>query len=77
MSSMRCKLTGHDRDSCGVCSRCGDAKGANHQWKEAEREKPCFAREICETCGTERQQPEHEWESKDANLVCSRCGLRI
>ena len=77
MGSMRCKLTGHDLDACGVCKRCGEAKGSQHQWKAAEREQPCFKREVCERCETERQQPEHDWQMENANLVCSRCGLKI
>ena len=81
-SPLRCRLTGCDPDPCGVCRRCGSAKDTSHVWKDAERDLPCFRKEICETCGRQREQPDHDWEPGGAatggtSLVCSRCGLKI
>jgi hypothetical protein len=76
-SSMRCRITGCDRDPCGVCRRCGDESGAKHDWREADRERACYRHEVCDRCGREREQPEHDWESVGGNLKCSRCGLAV
>lgn len=81
--SIRCKITGCDLDECGVCRRCGDASKESHQWAEAERQKPCYRREVCQRCDTEREQPDHDWETSPSpgadgiNLKCTRCGLVI
>ena len=76
-SSIRCRLKGHDLDDCGVCRRCGDEGGAQHRWQDTERERPCFKRKVCETCEKEQESPDHDWESTDGDLKCSRCGLSI
>jgi hypothetical protein len=81
--SMRCKITGHDLDECGKCRRCGDESSANHAWSDAERNNPCYKREICDRCGAEREQPDHDWQPGDTPgpdgvaLQCARCGLKI
>jgi hypothetical protein len=80
---MRCRVTGCDLDDCGVCRRCGDESKASHAWTDAERNNPCFRKEVCERCRTEREQPDHDWEmSQSAGpdgiaMKCSRCGLKI
>ena len=76
-SSMRCRITGCDLDECGVCRRCGNDSEAKHRWQEADRTRPCFPRKVCEVCGQEKEQPDHDWESVDGNLKCLRCGLVI
>jgi hypothetical protein len=76
-ASLRCRISGHDLDDCGVCRRCGVEQSPTHQWKEGERERPCFPREICERCGATREQPDHDWETTAAGLRCTRCGLSI
>ena len=82
-SSIRCRVTGCDRDDCGVCRRCGDDRGAKHAWKEASRSKPCFPRMLCERCQAEKESPDHDWQIGAANpqgdvtMECSRCRLRI
>lgn len=82
-SSIRCRVTGCDRDDCGVCRRCGDDREADHAWQEAERNKPCFPRMVCERCGAEKEKPDHDWEiggptpQGELSMECSRCGLRI
>ncbi|ANM29605.1 hypothetical protein ABI59_08470 [Acidobacteria bacterium Mor1] len=70
-------MIGHKPDPCGVCLRCGSAKGSTHQWEPAEREKPCYRREVCSVCAKEREQPEHDWDFQEVGMVCSRCGLRV
>ncbi len=84
--ALRCKLSGHDRDACGVCRRCGDAEGAEHDWrKEQERARPCFEVESCSRCGETRERPDHDWTPTPADTLdgtgiemkCSRCGLKI
>ncbi len=75
--SLRCRITGCDLDACGVCRRCGSESKAQHQWREAERKRPCFRLETCEGCGQEREQPEHDWEMQGDNLKCGRCGMSI
>ena len=76
-ASLRCKMTGCDLDDCGVCKRCGQEKDPQHQWKEAERERPCFPRELCQRCETAREQPYHDWDAAPGGLRCTRCGLKI
>lgn len=76
-SSLRCRITGCDLNECGVCRRCGKVENAQHEWKEAPRERPCFPREVCERCNEEREQPDHDWEPSPQGLKCSRCGLSI
>lgn len=76
-SSMRCKITGCDLDECGKCRRCGDESKANHDFKSAERDRPCFTHEICERCQTEREQPDHDWGTTPHGLKCTRCNLSI
>ena len=76
-ASIRCRITGCDLDECGVCRRCGDASKAEHRWQEATRNEPCFPRWVCERCGKERQQPDHDWETVGDNLKCRRCRLTI
>jgi len=72
-SSLKCKIAGCDLDKCGV----------HHQWQEAERHRPCFHLKVCELCKTEKETPEHDWETKagvmegTTALKCSRCGLSI
>lgn len=75
--SVRCKITGCDLDGCGVCRRCGSQKQAKHQWKEAERKRECFPRQVCETCSAQREQPDHDWEPTATGMKCSRCGFSI
>lgn len=81
--SIRCRVTGCDLDECGICRRCGDASKAAHQWKEADREKPCYERKLCERCGEEKSQPDHDWQTGtsavtgEIEMKCSRCGLLI
>jgi len=82
-SSIRCKIAGCDLDKCGVCRRCGSEVKAHHQWKEVERQRPCFDLRICELCKTEKESPDHDWEpiagamDGTTNLKCNRCGLSI
>jgi len=76
-SAIRCRLTGCDPDDCGVCRRCGLEKNPRHQWKDAPGERPCFPRQVCERCGTAREQPDHDWEPSGRGLRCSRCDLSI
>ena len=86
-SSLRCKMSGHDLDPCGICRRCADSASASHSWKDAERERPCFRLRVCETCGSTEEKPEHKWEPAPRasgiegpmgpDLKCSRCGLVI
>jgi len=80
--SLRCKMTGCDLDPCGVCKRCGSQEKAQHKWKQAERERDCFHRELCETCNQEREKPDHDWEMSQGGpqgirMKCARCGLVI
>jgi hypothetical protein len=81
--TIRCKVGGCDLDKCGVCRRCGSEAQAQHQWQEAERHRPCFALKICELCKTEKETPDHDWETVEGampgttNLKCKRCGLSI
>jgi len=75
--SVRCKITGCDLDECGVCRRCGAQKEAKHQWKEAERDRPCFPRQVCERCDAKREQPDHDWEPTPNGMKCSRCNFSI
>lgn len=81
--SLRCRISGCDRDACGVCRRCGDSSESNHAWKEIERDEPCTRRSVCERCEAERRQPDHDWQSRPAKnvdgveLKCARCGLAI
>ena len=82
-SSLRCKVTGHDLDECGICRRCGSESEANHEWKEAaERNRPCFKLSVCERCQTERETADHDWETSTGGpqgivMKCTRCGLSI
>jgi hypothetical protein len=81
-SSIRCRITGCDLDDCGICRRCGSESEAHHEWKEAERARPCFKLEVCERCDREKEIPDHDWEASpglvdDINLKCSRCGMSI
>ena len=75
--SLRCKVSGCDLDPCGICRRCGSEKEASHAWQEAERTRPCFKRQVCQTCEVEREQPDHEWDSTATGLKCTRCGFAI
>ena len=84
--SMRCKLTGHDLNDCGVCKRCQDASEAKHDWAEQERERECFKRSVCTRCGEIQEKPDHDWTPTPAEhdldgsgieMKCSRCGLKI
>ena len=72
-----CNIAGHKPDPCGVCRRCGREENSSHQGKEVERERACFRKEACETCGQVREQPEHDWEPGDNGLQCSRCDVTI
>ncbi|HXV77757.1 MAG TPA: hypothetical protein VD788_15695 [Candidatus Polarisedimenticolaceae bacterium] len=76
-ASLRCKITGCDPDPCGVCRRCGGERATTHDWRQAERERPCFARQVCTKCEREREQPDHDWQAKPNGLQCSRCGMTI
>lgn len=76
-ATLRCRITGHDPDPCGVCRRCGMETDTTHDWTDAEREEPCVRKEVCEKCGRERTQPDHDWEPGEGSLTCSRCGLSI
>lgn len=82
-TSMRCKLTGHDLDECGVCRRCGSEGEAKHDWQEGERHRPCFRLQVCSRCQAEKETPEHDWAptgispTGDPQLKCSRCGRSI
>ena len=80
-TSVRCRLTGCDRDPCGVCKRCGDEQGAAHDWQDGERQDPCYRHEVCSRCSNSRDQPDHDWNpvvtAAGTNLSCSRCGLEI
>jgi hypothetical protein len=65
-----------------VCRRCGIEKDTTHQWKDVERAEPCVRKEVCEKCGREREQPDHDWTpgtsaTGETSLSCSRCGLSI
>ena len=77
MTSIRCKITGCDLDECGVCRRCGGHKNASHRWKEAERDRPCFARQVCERCNAMHERPDHDWESTPTGMKCRRCNFAI
>jgi hypothetical protein len=79
---LRCRITGCDRDPCGVCRRCGTEKDTSHDWGELERDRACFRKEVCTKCGREREQPDHDWQAGESptgemSLTCSRCGLAI
>jgi hypothetical protein len=60
---------------------------ASHTWKDADREKPCYKRKVCELCGHEEESPDHQWEPTGTasaasgqlgpDLKCGRCGLVI
>ena len=81
-SSLRCRITGCDPDPCGVCRRCGSEADAQHAWSDADRDRPCYRKEVCATCGAERENPDHDWEpgvspTGETALTCSRCGLEI
>jgi hypothetical protein len=81
-SSIRCKVTGCDFDDCGVCRRCGAERETHHDWKEAERKRPCYELKICDRCGTEKESPDHDWDSStspagEIQMTCKRCGLAI
>ena len=76
-AKMMCKIAGHDPDDCGVCKRCGREENTRHEWKEVERDRPCFRRENCGKCGQTREQPDHDWQMGEKDLHCSRCGLSI
>ncbi|MDX1389002.1 MAG: hypothetical protein R3344_07415 [Acidobacteriota bacterium] len=82
-SSLRCKVTGHDLDECGICKRCGSEDNAGHDWKEAaERKRPCFKLSVCERCGSDREIADHDWQMSEGGpqgimMTCSRCGLKI
>ena len=80
--SLRCKVSGHDRNECGICRRCGDESEATHAWQSADRQEPCFELSICERCNAERKKPDHDWEpfqtpAGESGLRCSRCNLAI
>ena len=74
---LRCRITGCDRNACGVCRRCGDHQGAEHEWIEVPREEPCYRLESCTRCEEQRAQPDHDWQPVDDDLKCSRCALKI
>ena len=79
---LRCRMTGCDLDPCGVCRRCDTEQDAHHTWKDAERERPCYGKEVCETCEREREKPDHDWTPGvnalgETSLKCSRCNLEI
>ena len=82
-SSLKCKIAGCDLDKCGVCRRCGSEVKAHHQWKEAQRHRPCFHLKVCELCRAEKETPDHDWEMAAGvmegmtSLKCTRCGLSI
>jgi len=82
MGSLRCKLSGCDLDDCGICKRCASEDGAEHDWAEVERDRPCFKLKRCARCDKTAETPDHDWVSKpgvvDAvDLTCSRCGFRL
>lgn len=83
MSSLRCKLSGHDLNECGACRRCAAEVEPQHDWQDAERKEPCYQRRVCERCGREHQSPDHDWQPvpptgvQESALKCSRCGLSI
>lgn len=78
-------MTGCSRNECGVCTRCGDASEASHDWNESERERPCFKRTECSRCGEVNETPDHDWtptpgltgDGTGIKLKCDRCGLEI
>ena len=79
---LRCKMTGCDLDACGVCKRCGTEQDTKHVWKEIDRDRPCYRKEVCETCGRERENPDHDWSPGtnalgETALTCTRCNLEI
>ena len=83
-SSLRCKVTGHDLDDCGVCRRCGTEAEPNHEWKETTpRKRECYRLEVCARCEQEKEIADHDWEQVPGkipdtmDLKCSRCGLQI
>ena len=84
--SMRCRLTGCDRNECGVCIRCGSEKDVAHKWVDAESEDRCIQLKRCERCDAEKKKPDHDWEPTGKpdptgiggpELRCSRCGMVI
>lgn len=79
MSSLLCRVTSCDLDDCGVCRRCGSESLSRHEWKEAERNRPCFRRKVCSGCRKENEVPDHDWQTSGASsqLKCARCGLSI
>ena len=80
--SIVCRILGCRLDPCGICTRCKDASQARHVWKETARTKRCYRLSVCERCGSEREQPDHDWQpgpaiGGDSSLVCARCGLSV
>lgn len=80
---LRCKITGHDRDPCGVCRRCGVEKDTAHEWVDVERDRACYRKTQCSNCSREREIPDHDWQpagtspTGDVAMKCGRCGLAI
>ena len=47
-----------------------------------DRDRPCYRKEECESCGRERENPDHDWAPGtnalgEMSLTCSRCNLEI
>ena len=83
-SSLRCKVTGHDLDECGICRRCGSESESKHEWKDTTpRKRECYRLEVCERCRQEKETADHDWEQAPGripdttDLKCTRCGLQI